>query len=120
MLSNSDTTAYLELIADKSVRYTSATVSSSQITFSDVPVGEYELFIHTTNYGYAIKTNSDGNVPKFTVNMDVSSITPISTSLMGGSTLSISGNGFDSENLKNNKVFVCGFGCEIKSDSTFS
>lgn len=90
------------MISNKSIRYNSASVSTSQITFSDIPVGEYELFIHTENYGYAIKTNSDGNVLKYTIKMDLDAITPLDTSMMGGSTLSITGDGFDSDNLKNN------------------
>jgi len=40
-------------------------------------------------------------------------ITPVSSSFAGGKTISLSGKGFDSVNLDNNSVKVCGFPSRI-------
>lgn len=96
-----------------------ASATSQTVRFTDVPLDTYTLEVLVANKGYAYMANSIS-----TINVKSMATAPASqtsnkiTSLVGGTVL-ISGKGFDTAVLTNNKVSICGYPCEV-SAATYS
>jgi len=79
-----------------------------------VPAGIYVLIVHVDGLGFSEITEELATI---TINLDTLTIPNTITSLVGGSSLTINGNGFDVNDPYNNRVDVCGHPCVIDDSS---
>lgn len=73
-----------------------------------MPAGNYSLLLHVNNYGFIYYTPQ---VVKVALNSVVG--VQAFSSLGGGVNLTVTGYNFDSQNLTNNIIKVCGFVCPV-------
>ena len=91
-------------------------VTGVNCTFPNMMAGVYRIKYHVNGFGYA-RRHSD--VQDFVLVPVVTSIPKVNSSLVGGSTLTISGKGFPVNSLKEQAMIkVCGQHCVV-SESTF-
>lgn len=85
------------------------TISGSSLTATYLPAGTFSIRIHSTTHGYAYVNPSTVTVA-FPADPTV---TPITSSFVGGKNLVISGAGFVNNNPANNEITVCGLRANI-------
>ena len=81
-----------------------------------LPKGKFRILVHTTFFGYhtvspATYTKAWSSNPTFTA---------VSTSYVGGKSITLTGAGFLTQNIQNNEIQVCGLPAKITDATTSS
>ncbi|XP_061164553.1 fibrocystin-L-like [Saccostrea echinata] len=91
------------------------TATTLEATFPLLSPGTYQLWL-LTDTGYAV--DSTGSIPSISVQVrEITNVFPATGSLRGGTTLTITGQGFSPVTLEN-KVKVGDHNCDIKTSTT--
>ena len=85
------------------------------VTCQAPSAGTHRLHVHRQGYGNA----NTSTIPELTMYLSVSSITPATGSLAGGTTLTVTGEGF-SVHTADMSVSVCGEPCDIVASASSS
>lgn len=81
-----------------------------------MPSAKYLLYVLVEGYGFAEIYGK----ASFEITVDITvTCSSRETSLFGGTNLQIYGSGFDTDDLDNNMVTVCGHRCEPTAESTY-
>jgi hypothetical protein len=97
--------------------FTSGSITSVIISFSDVPAGNYTLSLYYEEYGFAYIQNS--TLKTITILLTNLNLPSAISSIYGGQTLSLTGVGFpDMTNSSINNITICDSLVEIVSNTT--
>ncbi|WAR05573.1 PKHL1-like protein, partial [Mya arenaria] len=100
-------------LGDTEAIVTSWSDSSIEVTVEVVEAGDLDLVVHTAD---GVAVNSAGEIPVVTVDLHVTNVYPLKSSLQGGTRLTLTGSGFG-ENSANLEVSVGDSTCDIETVS---
>ncbi|EAR87205.2 IPT/TIG domain protein (macronuclear) [Tetrahymena thermophila SB210] len=100
-----------------STSITSQTNTGATITFANAPAGTYQLYLLDSSNNYPSFSNNSNQVQISLQNLSSSQTT---SSYAGGQTLTINGSGFNTNNISQNLVTICGNQATVQSASSSS
>ncbi|KAL4484526.1 hypothetical protein ABPG74_019703 [Tetrahymena malaccensis] len=100
-----------------STNIASLTNTGVTITFGNAPAGSYQLYLLDSSNNYPSFSNNSNQIQIKLLNLVSSQVT---SSYAGGQTLTISGSGFNTNDINQNSVTICGNQAAVQSASSSS
>lgn len=99
------------------VAVSSASATQLVAAVDELPAGTHLVDVLVSGYGYATGTSSNR---QYTVTLSVSSVSPSSGSVAGGSEVTVTGSGFNKYSVIANSVSLCNSTCDVSSATATS